>query len=153
MNCSGAAFHSSRNFPVRMMEVCRHMFRCETLMSDLIYMYTYPCRKFCTHFPEFPPTACLCLSAQRMKPYRCMIAGAVKRLITPSQVKGGFILTIQCCIDGWGRKAIIYLKGQWQVELYEEVWEAGTAIISPSGQTLMGQTESRGLLRQPFSAE
>lgn len=40
--------------------------KCTT--RNLIYMYTYPGRKFWAHFPEFPPTACLCMSTQRTEP-------------------------------------------------------------------------------------
>lgn len=91
------------------------MRKCNT--RYLIRVCTYPRRKFCGLFPEFPPTACLCLSAQRtgsraiVSTVSYMTVRAVKRLITPCQVKGRFILTTRCRIDGLGGESHYLFKG------------------------------------------
>lgn len=80
-------------------------------------------------FLEFPPTACLCMSAQRVEPgysqhrqlYDCQSCQTPHYPVS-SQRRIHINVTMLCW---WLGKAIIYLKGQWQTVYLSksEKWE------------------------------
>lgn len=129
-------------------------------------MYTYPCRKFCTHFPEFPPTASLCLSAQRAEPsysqhpqlsdcQSCQTphytVSSQRRIHFNDMMLYWWLGGVRVA-GGWG--GYYLFKGTvtgWVAR--GGLRSRNGSIISPSGQTFMRETESRGLLKQPLSAD